>query len=91
MVYAVYARARMSCNASGLYNKFVQILVISKSPTVRKARILSVEKSKTKRRRKKGRLYALTGFSVAIFHIKKNPRASITVRTPSAYRPLGNG
>ncbi len=45
---------------------------------------------KTKRRRRKG-AYALTGFSCAIFQIKKNPRDSITVRTPSAKSPLGNG
>ena len=32
--------------------------------------------------RKKWYTYALTGFSCAIFHMKKNPRASITVKTP---------
>ena len=32
----------------------------------------------------KRNVYALTGFSWEIFHMKKNPRASITVRTESA-------
>ena len=37
-----------------------------------------------KQKGRKKRAYALTGFSWAIFHIKKNPKASITVRTLSA-------
>jgi hypothetical protein len=37
-----------------------------------------------KKGEKRALTYALTGFSCAIFHIKKNPRASITVRTLSA-------
>jgi hypothetical protein len=44
-------------------------------------RILGAE-IKTKRRRKD--TYALTGFSCAIFHMKKKPRDSITVKTESA-------
>jgi hypothetical protein len=44
-------------------------------------RILGAE-IKQKRRRKD--TYALTGFSCAIFHMKKKPRDSITVKTPSA-------
>jgi hypothetical protein len=36
-------------------------------------------------------VYALTGFSVEIFIMKKNPSASMTVRTDSAYIPLGSG
>jgi hypothetical protein len=44
----------------------------------------NVWKIKQKEEEKKGAFYALTGFSCAIFHMKKNPRASITVRTPSA-------
>ena len=37
---------------------------------------------KLKKRRKDA--YALTGFSCAIFHMKKKPRDSITVKTESA-------
>ena len=44
---------------------------------------LSVEKMKNKKRKKRD-VYALTGFSWAIFMMKKNPSASITVRTESA-------
>jgi hypothetical protein len=57
--------------------------VYSSVSNVEKRRIQDIGTYKTKRRKKKG-AYALTGFSVAIFHMKKNPRASITVRTESA-------
>jgi translation initiation factor 1 (eIF-1/SUI1) len=57
--------------------------VYSSVSNVEKRRIQDIGIYKTKRRKKKG-AYALTGFSVAIFHMKKNPRASITVRTESA-------
>jgi translation initiation factor 1 (eIF-1/SUI1) len=57
--------------------------VYSSVSNVEKRRIQDIGIYKTKRRKKKG-AYALTGFSVAIFHMKKKPRASITVRTESA-------
>lgn len=45
----------------------------------------SLKNGKTKnKKRKKRDVYALTGFSWAIFMMKKNPSASITVRTESA-------
>lgn len=54
--------------------------VISKS--VAFSNEFSVQKLKKRRRRKD--TYALTGFSCAIFHMKKKPRDSITVKTESA-------
>ena len=73
-----YARVswRMSQDAeSAVYSSI--------SNVEKRRRIQDIGIYKTKRRKKKG-AYALTGFSVAIFHMKKNPRASITVRTESA-------
>jgi hypothetical protein len=73
------------------FNVLGRIIICShiRASTVQRG-ILSVEQYKTKRRRKNG-VYALTGFSWAIFQMKKKPRDSITVRTESAYKPLGNG
>ena len=50
---------------------------------VGKKQSLSAGKIKYKKRKKED-VYALTGFSWAIFMMKKNPSASITVRTESA-------
>jgi hypothetical protein len=58
---------------------YIRNAVISKS--VAFSNEFSVQKLK-KRRRKD--TYALTGFSCAIFHMKKKPRDSITVKTESA-------
>ena len=44
-----------------------------------------VRKLEKNKKRKRGRfVYALAGFSWAIFMMKKNPSASMTVRTDSA-------
>ena len=52
-------------------------------PSFSPYRRATYEKLKQKEEEKRY-TYALTGFSWAIFHMKKNPRASITVKTPSA-------
>jgi hypothetical protein len=64
-----------------LHKEFAAISDIRDNPHSRDVS-LSAENQKEKEGKKD--TYALTGFSCAIFHIKKNPRASITVRTLSA-------
>ena len=64
----------------------VIVVLVASAPLVRSTITSLLENQNTKQKEEKKTIsyYALTGLSWAIFMMKKNPRASITVRTESA-------